>query len=146
MPRRPMPSITRDQIAVVEASFDSFYPDAYDAVASTFYEELFRRDKALRALFPDNLHEQRRKLMMAFNIAVHGLRHPRSILPALSELGHIHAQLGIQRSHYLTMEEALLATVQQHAGPSWTVDAAAAWQAAFSLIVETMMTAGGADQ
>ena len=146
MPTRPMPTITRDQIAVVEASFDSFYPDAYDAVAITFYDELFRRDPALRRLFPHDLHEQRRKLMMAFNIAVHGLRHPRSILPALAELGHVHARLGIQRSHYLTMAEALLATVQQHAGPSWTPNAAAAWQAAFTVIAETMLTAGGADE
>ncbi len=146
MPTQPLPTITRDQITVVETSFDSFYPDAYDAVASTFYDELFRRDSALRGLFPDDLHQQRRKLMMAFNIAVHGLRHPRSILPALSELGYIHARLGIQRSHYLTMQEALLAAMQQHAGPSWTPDAAVAWQAAFRVIAETMLTAGGADE
>ena len=145
MPTQPMPTITRDQIAVVEASFDSFYPDAYDTVASTFYDELFRRDSALRRLFPHDLHQQRRKLMMAFNIAVHDLRHPPSILPALAELEHIHAQLGIQRSHYLTMEAAFLATVQQHAGPNWTPDVATAWHAAFTVIAETMLTAGGAD-
>jgi hemoglobin-like flavoprotein len=141
-----MLTITGDQIAVVEASFDSFYPDAYDAVAITFYDELFGRDPAMRALFPHDLHEQRRKLMMAFNIAIHGLRHPGSILPALSHLGHIHAQLGIQRSHYLTMEEALLATVQQHSGPRFTPDVASAWQAAFAVIAETMLTAGRSEE
>jgi len=145
MPTRPMPTITCDQIAVVEASFDSFYPDAYDAVALTFYDELFRRDPAIRGLFPHDLHEQRRKLMMAFNIAVHGLRHPLSILPALSELGHLHAQLGIQRSHYLSMEAALLATVQQHGGPGFTPEVATAWHAAFAVIAETMLRAGGND-
>jgi hypothetical protein len=70
MGTRPIAVITGGQIALVEESFDGFYPTAYDAVASTFYDELFQRDPVVRALFPHDLHDQRRKLMMAFNIAV----------------------------------------------------------------------------
>ena len=55
----PIATITDDQIALVEESFDSFYPAAYDAVASTFYDELFQRDPLVRALFPHDLHDQR---------------------------------------------------------------------------------------
>ncbi len=141
----PIATITDDQIALVEESFDSFYPAAYDAVASTFYDELFQRDPLVRALFPHDLHDQRRKLMMAFNIAVHGLRHPSSMRPVLRHLGQIHAQLGIERSHYTTMEQALLATIRQHAGARFTPEIALAWQAAFAVIVETMLTTEGSD-
>ena len=140
MGTRPIATITNGQIALVEQSFDGFYPSAYDAVATSFYAELFERDPLVRGLFPHDLHDQRRKLMMAFNIAVHGLRHPSSMRPVLRHLGQIHTQLGIATAHYTTMEQALLAAIRQHAGARFTPETALAWQAAFAVIVETMLT------
>ena len=145
MSTQPIANMTDGQIALVEESFDSFYPAAYDAVATSFYDELFQRDPLVRALFPHDLHDQRRKLMMAFNIAVHGLRHPSSMRPVLRHLGQIHAQLGIEPSHYTTMQQALLAAIRQHAGGRFTPETALAWQAAFTVIVETMLTTDVSD-
>jgi hemoglobin-like flavoprotein len=133
-------AITPAQIALVEKSFDSFYPASYDAVAASFYEELFQRDPLVRALFPQDLQDQRRKLMMAFNMAVHGLRHPSSLRPALQRLGQIHTQLGIVPQQYTVVGEALLAAIQQCAGAGLTPEELAAWQAAYAAIVEMMLS------
>lgn len=132
-------TITNDQIMLVEQSFDSFYPDAYAEVASAFYDELFRRDPSLQPMFPADMREQQMKLMTTFNIAVRGLRHPPSILPALSKLGEMHTRMGIGRPQYQVMGGALVATVQQFAGASFTPEVEAAWHAAFAVITDAML-------
>ena len=61
--------MTPDQRALVQASFAKVVPIA-DTAAMLFYEDLFRRNPSLRALFKEDLADQRRKLMTMIGTAV----------------------------------------------------------------------------
>ena len=130
--------MTPEQIALIETTFERFYPDHYDAFAQVFYDRLFALDPSLRALFPDELHEQRRKLMMTFNMAVHGMRYPKPLIEGLQRLGKSHAAVGVQPEHYDLVGQALLSTLADYLGEEYTPQVADAWTAAYSLIAESM--------
>ncbi len=130
--------MTPEQMELVESSFAVFYPSAYDAFAQDFYRQLFQLDPAIKALFPTEMKTQRLKLMTTFNIAVNGLRHPTSIAPMLGKLGQLHEQANVELSHYETLRLALLTTLEQHLGTQYTPEIAAAWSAAYGMIVALM--------
>jgi hypothetical protein len=50
-------------------------------------------------------------------------------------------QLGVEPSHYRTMESALVATIQRYMGPRFTPEVAEAWHAAFAVIAAAMLSA-----
>jgi hemoglobin-like flavoprotein len=129
-----------EQLDLLETSFAVFYPSALEAFAVHFYEHLFALDPSLRARFPSDMREQRLKLMTTLNIAVNGLRHPRSLAPILANLGQLHNNIGVRGSHYQTMGAALQATLQQHLGAHYTPAIADAWTAAY-LAITSMMEA-----
>ena len=129
--------MTPEQTILVQNSYNRVYP-VYNAVAESFYRRLFELDPSLRPLFPEDMHEQRLKLMTTFNIAVNGLRHPSSIVPILQKLGRLHADYGVQATHYVTMGDALLWTLQQCLGEQFTAEVESAWVAAYALIAEAM--------
>ncbi|GAB4190412.1 MAG: globin family protein [Roseiflexaceae bacterium] len=131
--------MTPEQIDLIEESFDEIYPRRYDEVAALFYERLFSLDPSLRSLFPEDMRDQRRKLMMTFNIAVHGLRHPPSIVAALHELGRVHVVARVEPRHYDTVGQALLDTLRLVMGDLFTPEVETAWRAAYALIATTML-------
>jgi nitric oxide dioxygenase len=61
--------MTPAQQTLVQTSFAKVAPIA-DLAATIFYEELFDRDPKLRALFKEDMTEQRQKLMAMLATAV----------------------------------------------------------------------------
>ncbi|HJW08388.1 MAG TPA: globin family protein [Holophagaceae bacterium] len=109
-----------------------------DAAAAIFYEALFERDPALRDLFPQDLAEQKRKLMAAVSAAVVGLNQPEQLIPMLRDMGRKHLAYGVQDKDYETVGAALLWTLEKGLGEDWTPEVAEAWTKAYTLISDTM--------
>ena len=86
--------MTPAQQTLVQASFAKVVPIA-DTAATLFYDDLFRRDPRLRALFKADMTEQRRKLMSMIGTAVANLGNWASIAPAVAALGQRHAAYGV---------------------------------------------------
>lgn len=128
------------QITIVQQTFALAQPDA-DALARRFYARLFELDPSLRALFPAELSEQRRKLMATLGVAVAGLRRPDALLPALRQLGERHAGYGVRDEHYALVGRALLDSLAAHFGAAYTPAVAAAWAAAYDLLSGVMQEA-----
>ena len=95
----------------------------------------------LRALFSDDLTEQRRKLMSALKIAVKGLDDPAQLMPVIRELGKIHKTYGVVDDDYDTVGEALLWTLGQGLGDAFTLEVADAWLAVYGLLSRVMREA-----
>ena len=55
-----------------------------------------------------------------------------------------HANYGVEERHYATVSDALLWTLAQSAGPSFTPAARKAWKKAYDLLAGTMMEASRA--
>jgi len=128
------------QKELVQTSFEQVRPIA-DAAAALFYNRLFELDPTLRPLFKGDMKEQGRKLMDMITLAVKGLDRPEALLPALAALGRRHADYGVNKHDYETVGEALIWTLEQGLGPSFTPDVREAWEAIYGFIAGAMREA-----
>jgi hemoglobin-like flavoprotein len=109
-----------------------------DAAATLLYDRLFSLDPSLRALFKDDLSEQKVKLIRMFGAAVHGLREPEVLMPIMQYLGQKHVLFGVRDEHYGTVGAALLWTLRQGLGDDFGAENEAAWTRVFGELAETM--------
>jgi hemoglobin-like flavoprotein len=131
--------MTPEQIKLVQDSFAKVAPISAQA-AELFYGRLFEIAPQVRAVFPDDMTEQRKKLMATLAIVVHGLNNLDTILPAASALAKRHVSYGAEAAHYPVVGQALLWTLEQGLGPSWTPEVATAWTSAYTTLSEFMIS------
>jgi nitric oxide dioxygenase len=125
--------MTPSQIELVQNSFAKVAPIS-DQAAIIFYDRLFEVAPQVRAIFPDDLTEQRKKLMATLAVVVNGLTNLPAILPAASALAKRHVGYGAKPEHYPVVGSALLWTLEKGLGGAWTPDVAEAWTAAYGTL------------
>jgi hemoglobin-like flavoprotein len=130
--------MTPDQIKLVQQSFAKVAPISEQA-AELFYGRLFEIAPSVRAMFPSDMTEQRRKLMATLAIVVNGLSNLETILPAASSLATRHVAYGAKPEHYPVVGAALLWTLEKGLGADWTPELAKAWTAAYTTLSEFMI-------
>src|SRR6202007_1567299 len=113
-------------VPLVRASYALVSP-MRDAVADLFYDRLFVIAPELRALFPEDLTKQKRKLMTMIGMAVGGLHDVAKLVPTVRALGARHAGYGVTMGHYAIVGEALLWALQKGLGEKFTTDVRSAW-------------------
>ncbi len=125
--------MTPEQIALVKDSFAKVAPISAQA-ADLFYGRLFEVAPQVRALFPDEMAEQKRKLMATLAVVVNALDKLDTVLPAVSQLAKKHVDYGAKPEHYPVVGGALLWTLEQGLGEHWTPEVAQAWTEAYALL------------
>ena len=131
--------MTPDQVKLVQDSFAKVVPIS-ETAAVLFYDRLFEIAPAVKAMFPADMTEQRRKLMMMLAAVVKGLGDLPSILPAASALATRHVGYGAKAEHYPVVGSALLWTLEKGLGDGWTPDVAAAWATAYGTLSGYMIS------
>jgi nitric oxide dioxygenase len=126
------------QVKLVQDSFAKVAPISEQA-AVLFYNRLFEVAPGVRAMFPDDMTEQRKKLMGMLAAVVNGLGNLESILPAASALAKRHVGYGAKAEHY-PVGGTLLWTLEKGLGDAWTPDVAAAWTAAYGTLSGYMIS------
>jgi hemoglobin-like flavoprotein len=121
------------QIKLVQDSFAKVAPISEQA-AVLFYDRLFEVAPSVKAMFPTDMTEQRKKLMATLAVVVNGLSNLESVLPAASALARRHVAYGAKPSHYPVVGGALLWTLEKGLGEAWTPETAAAWTAAYGTL------------
>lgn len=132
--------MTPQQIEQVKTSWQKVMPIREQA-AEMFYTRLFALDPSVRTLFRGDMNEQGRKLMTMITTAVSALDRLETIMPAVQDLGRRHAGYGVKPQHYDTVGAALLWTLAQGLGESFTADVKEAWSATYGLLATTMQQA-----
>ncbi len=132
--------MTPDQIKLVKHSFAQVAPIA-DQAADLFYDRLFESAPGVRPLFPDDMAEQKKKLMQMLATAVANLDRVEEILPALEDLGRRHVDYGTRPEHYDTVGEALIWTLGQGLGEAFTPAVEEAWVQTYGTIAQVMKAA-----
>jgi len=117
----------------VQQSFAKVAPIS-DTAALLFYDRLFEIAPSVRAMFPADMTEQRKKLMMMLAAVVNGLANLDTILPAASALAKRHVAYGAKAEHYPVVGSALLWTLEKGLGEAWTPELADAWTAAYGTL------------
>lgn len=138
-----MTTLTEQQKQSVQMSFREISPIA-DEVSLKFYDRLFDASPSIRSLFPDDLTEQRRKLMYTLTLVVANLKNLDEIVPTIEALGRRHAGYGAEPAHYDVVGEALLHALAHGLGPAFTDEVKQAWIAAYGMIQTTMLKAAEA--
>jgi hemoglobin-like flavoprotein len=131
------PTLVKESFAHVEA--------AAGKAAAYFYGRLFASNPATRALFPLAMDRQRDRFFRALARIVWSLDCPAELTGFCQQLGRDHRRFGVTAKHYPEFMAALLATVREFAGPAWSDEVAAAWEAALDLVTRTMVKAAEDD-
>jgi len=131
--------MTPDQVEIVQQSFAKAVPIA-DQAATIFYDRLFEVAPQVKAMFPTDMTEQRKKLMATLAVVVNGLSNLESVLPAASALAIRHVRYGAKAEHYPVVGGALLWTLEKGLGDAWTPEVAAAWTAAYGTLSGYMIS------
>lgn len=131
--------MTPDQVKLVQQSFAKVAPISEQA-AELFYGRLFEVAPAVRAMFPDDMTEQRKKLMATLAVVVNGLTNLEAVLPAASVLAKRHVGYGAKAEHYPVVGGALLWTLEKGLGDAWTPETASAWTAAYGTLSGYMIS------
>ena len=127
------------QIKLVQESFAKVGPIA-DQAAVIFYDRLFAVAPQVKAMFPADMTEQRKKLMATLSVVVNGLGDLETILPAASTLATRHVSYGAKAEHYPVVGGALLWTLEKGIGDNWTPEVADAWTAAYETLSGFMIS------
>ncbi len=131
--------MTPDHVKLVQESFAKVAPIS-ETAAVLFYDRLFEIAPKVKAMFPTDLTEQRRKLMATLAVVVNGLGNLESVLPAASALAKRHVSYGAKAEHYPVVGSALLWTLEKGLGDGWTPDVAEAWTAAYGTLSGFMIS------
>src|SRR5258705_2285481 len=99
--------MTPKQVALVQNSFAKVALTS-EAAAVLFYDRLFDIAPQMRAMFPDDMIEQRRKLMAMLAGVVKGLGNLEQGLPAASALAKRHVRYGAKAVQYPVIGAALV--------------------------------------
>jgi hemoglobin-like flavoprotein len=132
--------MTPDQVKLVQDSFKKVVPIAGTA-ADLFYDRLFTIAPEVRSLFPDDLAEQKKKLMAMLVTAVTNLHQVGKIVPAVQELGKGQVGYGEAGKHYEPVGGAVLWTLEKGLGPDFTPPVKAAWTEAYMTLAGVMKSA-----
>ena len=132
--------MTPTQKELVQMTWEQVVPIS-DTAADLFYGRLFELDPQLRLLFKTDMKEQGKKLMQMITAAVRGLDKLDEIVPTVQSLGKRHAGYGVEDSHYDTVGVALLWTLEQGLGETFTREVEEAWTVVYDVLATTMKAA-----
>lgn len=121
----------------IKSSWQQVKPIA-DQAAQLFYQRLFELDPSLRRLFKDDIAEQGKKLMQAISLVVASLERLDKLVPIVWQLGRRHSVYGVQSSHYQTVAQALLWTLEQGLGAAFTPQLKEDWTEAYLVLAKVM--------
>jgi nitric oxide dioxygenase len=131
--------MTPTQVKLVQESFSRVAPIS-ETAAVIFYDRLFEVAPSVKAMFPADMTEQRKKLMAMLAAVVNGLGNLESILPAASALAKRHVSYGAKPEHYPVVGGALLYTLEKGLGDAWTPELSDAWTAAYGTLSGYMIS------
>jgi hemoglobin-like flavoprotein len=132
-------AMTPDHVKLVQQSFAKVAPIS-ETAAILFYDRLFEVAPKVKAMFPADMTEQRRKLMATLAVVVNGLGNLETVLPAASALAKRHVGYGARAEHYPVVGAALLWTLEKGLGDDWTPEVAEAWTAAYRTLSGFMIS------
>lgn len=132
--------MNRANADLVRASFEEIAPISEQA-AQIFYDHLFEIAPETRPMFPEDMTEQKKKLMLMLATAVYGLRDFYALLPAIQELGRRHAAYATTEAQYDKVGAALLHTLRVGLGEQFTPKVEAAWTEVYALLSTVMKDA-----
>lgn len=138
-----VPQFTSAEVERVRASYAKIAARSEEA-AAVFYKRLFTLNPALKSLFHGDMREQGRKLIATLGLIAQAVDQVEALTPSIRQLGVRHASYRVKEAHYATVATALLATIEEIAGPEYSPEIGAAWAKVYGFISNQMIDAARA--
>ncbi len=127
-----------DQMELVRGTADVLMSIG-SRVSDHFYDELFTVAPGVRPLFPDDITEQKIKLMDTLASMVGFMTHPDMFASVARQVGRRHAAYGALADHYGPVGECLLSSLHKVLGPRFTPEVREAWATLYGEIAAVMI-------
>ena len=126
------------QQRLIQSSFLKILPKR-EAFSRSFYDRLFAAFPETKSLFAHtDMRQQQNKLMAALSLAVNNVHNIESVAETLNKLGRNHVDYHVKPHHYTMVGDALLATLAETLGDTWTPQHKEAWAGAYDTLVKYM--------
>jgi nitric oxide dioxygenase len=132
--------MTPQQIDLVQDSFALIVPRRSEASA-IFYRRLFALAPETRLLFKGDLANQGRKLMQVLATIVRNLHDLGPLLNSVDYLAQRHVGYGVRDDHYAVVGQALILTLGECLGDSFSPQTERAWGYAYTILSGRMIRA-----
>lgn len=126
----------------LEDSFNLVAPRA-EQLVDRFYERLFSEHPEVRPMFPDDMKEQKQKLLASLKLVVANLRDTGALVPPLQDMGQRHVKYGAEPAHYRVVRDTLLISMAGVAGQAWNDQLSRDWAGAIDLVARVMLDGAG---
>lgn len=131
-------------VQALEESFDLVAPQG-DELMRRFYDRLFEAAPSVQPLFADvDMDRQRQALLNMLVVLRESLHDLDDIVPDLEDLGARHVEYGAKPEHYPVVGEVLIGTMAEVAGDAWKPNYTPAWQEAFEVVQNVMLSSTSA--
>ena len=130
--------MNEDVLQRLESSFGALKPQGAELVEA-FYNKLFADHPEVRKMFPDEMKDQRKKLLQSLAFVVANLRNPDALSGKLKELGAGHLKYGTTAEHYSIVRDCLLSVMADTAGDLWNDQLQDDWITAINAVAGIML-------
>ena len=107
-----------------------------------FYSNFFKRAPDKRRMFREDLGGQGMKFISTMQIVIHALDSESKLDDAIGQLAKGHAALGVKRTDFDPMCDALIDTLMQVLNEKFTPEMETAWRDGFRVIARRMAEIG----
>ena len=111
--------MTPEQVRLIRQSFDAIWP-IRRKLAGSFYSRFFELAPDAQHLFPSDLERQHLRLMDMIAAIVGALDERELFHSLIHNSGRQHAQFGAKPSHFVAFGEALVWSLEQQFGATFT--------------------------
>jgi hemoglobin-like flavoprotein len=133
--------MTPEQADLIRKSFDAMWPK-HRNIADLCYGRFFKLAPEARDFFPRDMERQQLKLMDMIAALVGALDQRELFQSLITHSGRQHAGFGVQPSQYAALGEALIWSLEQQFGASFTPELREAWESLYATVQDAMLHAG----
>lgn len=133
--------MTDEQIQLVEKSFRAITGRG-EAFITRFYEKFFASYPKSEELFSQtDWPNQTRKMLLTIMMVVDNLRDAAHVKKMLYEANLVHQKFSLQAHDFDALTDAMVNTLAEFSGDTWSSELETAWRAAFGKINAIMLEA-----
>ena len=106
--------------------------------ATIFYQRLFSLAPEIQKLFRGNIETQGEMLGHMIQAVVYAASRPENLALGLQALGRQHVRYGVEAEHYLLVRQALLETIPEVLGDTYSPHVGKAWESIIDSVLGLM--------
>ena len=129
------------QTELIAQSWDSLNPRHIEVI-QTFYDRFFERFPNYRAMFPESMDYQMKKMVRTMAMVARLSEDQSIVEPHLTKVGDRHSAYRLSEQDLQNFKDVFIEVLAEECGGQWTEDCRKAWSEAFDQVIIPNMMQG----